>query len=257
MKARDIVDYMNGLFETKELDSFSNEASLTYDVNKEVKCIGYATNITLDVVDKAHQSGVDFLITHHDAWGFIYGLKEAVMDRLKEYDISHYFVHLPLDDAPFGTNSSLLKGLGLKEISKHCCYDGYCCGAIGEYEEGLGFEEFTKKFEGLLEEPALSWNFGKEKVKRVYVLCGAGGETDLMKEARELDVDVYITGEKNLYTVQYADLHKMNLIVGSHTFTEIFGVRNLMNLVKEAFPSISFVQIRENHLETRPMGTVK
>ena len=253
MKVIDIVRYLNSLFETRDLDSFSNEASLTYNANKEVKQVGYATNITLEVVDKAYKAGVDFLITHHDAWGFIYGLKEAVMDRLKDYGISHYFVHLPLDDASFGTNSSLLKGLGLKEVSKHCCYDGYCCGALGEYEEGIDFAEFTKKFERYLDEPSHAWHFGKEKVKRVYVLCGAGGETDLIKEALDLDVDVYVTGEKNLYTVQYAELEKLNLIVGSHTFTEIFGLRSMMDLLQSRFPALAIQQVQEVHIETAPL----
>ena len=49
------------------------------------------------------------MITHHDAWEFIYGLKETCKEKLFEYNISHYFNHLPLDDCDFGTNNSLIE----------------------------------------------------------------------------------------------------------------------------------------------------
>ncbi|MGS0972057.1 MAG: Nif3-like dinuclear metal center hexameric protein [Candidatus Izemoplasmataceae bacterium] len=252
MELKEIIRLIDNQFTTRKLTSFKEESGVTYDALKSISTIGYAVNITPEVVKKANEEQVDLLITHHDAWGFIDGLKDSVMTLLKEYGISHYFVHLPLDDASFGTNSSLLKKLKLEELSKHCCFDGYCCGALGEFKEVVTFEDFKKQFEGLLDEPSLSWAFGKKMIKKVYVLCGAGGEVELLKEALELNADVYITGEKNLYTLQYAKLNNLNLIVGSHTFTEIFGVSTLLERVKKEFKTIEVIEIKEDHIETQP-----
>ncbi|MFW6319237.1 MAG: Nif3-like dinuclear metal center hexameric protein [Bacillota bacterium] len=248
----ELVTFIDQQFKTRELSSYKTESGVTYDSGQSISNIGYATNITVDVVEKAKQQNVDLIITHHDAWDFIYGLKEAVMEKLKAYHISHYFTHLPLDDASFGTNSSLIKKLGLKEVSRHCHFDGYSCGALGTFDTPVAFKALVETFETLTEEPALTWNFGNKFVKTVYVVCGAGGETNLMKEALDLGADVYLTGEKVLYTMQYANLHNMNLIIGSHTFTELFGVESLMNIISNQFKSIEVKLIKEDHIETLP-----
>lgn len=60
---------------------------------------------------------------------------------------------------------------------------------------------------------------------------------------------MYITGEKILYTVQYAQFIGMNLIVGSHTFTEIFGVRTLSEKLKEKYSYLEIVELIEEHFE--------
>ena len=247
-----LIEFIDQQFEIRKLKSYTQESGVTYDSGKKIVKIGYATNITLDVVEKAKEQAIDLIITHHDAWDFIYGLKEKVTEKLKEYNISHYFNHLPLDDSPFGTNSSLLKELGLKEISRHCHFDGYSCGALGQFDFPILFKDLVDRFEVVTDEPSLSWEFGDKMIQTVYVVCGAGGETNLIKEGIDVGADVYLTGEKVLYTMQYADLHGINLIIGSHTFTEIFGVKSLVNIISNHFSSISIELIKEEHLETKP-----
>lgn len=63
-------------------------------------------------------------------------------------------------------------------------------------------------------------------MKRVGLVCGNGGPTACLKESVENKCDVYITGEHNLYTIQYAKFKGKNLIIRSHTFTEIFGIES-------------------------------
>ncbi|MGE7055402.1 hypothetical protein ACQKI4_22800 [Paenibacillus glucanolyticus] len=41
----------------------------------------------------------------------------------------------------------------------------------------------------------------------------------------------------------------MNIIVGSHTFTEIFGVRSLAQKLQERFRDIEVIQLTEEHIE--------
>lgn len=61
--------------------------------------------------------------------------------------------------------------------------------------------------------------------------------------------DVYIAGEKTLYTVQYARFINMNIIIGSHTFTEIFGIRSFAQKLQDKFKNLEIIQLNEEHIE--------
>lgn len=161
---------------------------------KVISRVGYSTNISPQIVKQAAKNKVDLIITHHDAWDFVFGMKEKCHSLLKEFGINHFFVHLPLDYAEFGTCNSLFKALGV-------------------------------------------------------IITGAGNSTINIRDAFNAGCDVYITGEKTLYTVQYAQFVGMNLIVGSHTFTEIFGVRALAEKIKELFSYLEIVELEEEHFE--------
>jgi len=191
----------------------------------------------------------DLLITHHDAWEEIYDLREACTEKLKEYGISHYYNHLPLDDCKFGTNDSLVEKLELKLIEKTHEWEGFLFGRVGEYEEEIEFSALVEKLETLLDEPVKSWQFNDRKVKRVGLVCGAGGQTACLKVAVDKGCDVYITGENDLYSIQYAQFKKLNLIIGSHTFIELFGIENLAMKLKDKFEELDVVRVYEAHLE--------
>lgn len=249
-KLEEIVKYIDSKFRTSNNDDYKEESGVTYNADMTIEKIGYATNLTPEVIKLATKQKVDLILTHHDAWEFIYGLKDECRRFLEEYGISHYYNHLPLDDCEFGTNSSLALELGLVEVKKVCEKDGYMCGVIGEYKEGKTFEEFLELAENKLEEKVQSWKFSGNRINRVCILCGAGHLTSDMKEAVGERCDLYITGEKMLYTVEYAKLNNMNLVVGSHTFIELFGVKSMAEMVLDQFANLEVVLLLEQHLET-------
>jgi putative NIF3 family GTP cyclohydrolase 1 type 2 len=80
-------------------------------------------------------------------------------------------------------------------------------------------------------------------------LCGGGGLTPDVKEAIDKQCDVYITGEKVLYTIEYAEFKNLNLIIGSHTFTELLGIESLALKIKEKYDDLEIFKIDEKHLE--------
>lgn len=249
MEVSYIVERINDLFNIINKEIYSSESGITYLANKKVKKLGYCVNLTLETIEEARNHGVDMMVTHHSAWEEIYGLKEACLEKLAEYDISHYYNHLPLDDCNFGTNDSLLKELSLKNIKRTHEWEGLYFGRMAEYDEAIEFNELEKNIENILEEPVKAWRFNDKKVKRVGLVCGNGGPTACLKEAVENNCDVYITGECNLYTIQYAQLKGMNLIIGSHTFTEFFGIQNLALKLNENIKELEVVRLNEEHLE--------
>lgn len=102
-----------------------------------------------------------------------------------------------------------------------------------------------------MEEPVKAWKFGDGVIKKVGLVCGGGGLTPDVKEAVERNCDVYITGEKVLYTIEYAKFARMNLIIGSHTFTEVFGIESLAIKIKEKYNNIEIIRLKEDHLEAQ------
>lgn len=48
--------------------------------------------------------------------------------------------------------------------------------------------------------------------------------------------------------MQHAKFKGINLIVGSHTFTEVFGVESLVLKLKERDNSIEITRLNEDHL---------
>lgn len=244
-----VISFIESNFDTRDRDNFKDESGITNDIDRAITKVGYATNLTPEVVDKAHRMGIDLILTHHDAWEFIFGLKEECNRLLKKYNIAHYYNHLPLDDAKFGTNSSVAKLLGLKELKKSCNAEGYLCSVIGEYEEELDFGDFVKLVEETLGEKVQKWKFNNKKIKKVYILCGAGHMTSDIKDAVEEDCDLYLSGEKILYSVEYARHTDLNMVIGSHTYIELFGVKSMAELITKEFKDIEVLQIQEEHLE--------
>lgn len=146
-----------------------------------------------------------------------------------------------------------MEKIGIDEISQFSFFDNVGIPGIGEFKEPIAFENLALRLSRLLNEPVRQWRNNNKKAKRVGVMTGAGHSTDYLKLAFDEGCDTYITGEASLYTIQYAQFAGMNLLVGSHTFTEIFGVETLAGKVKERHPEIEVMKLEESHFELNPI----
>lgn len=248
MDTRQFKEIITKLFPEKLLQEFADDYGFIYEANRSIQRIGYATNLSLEVIEDAHKSGVDLIVTHHDAWDFLHGLREACVGKLREYKISSFYIHAPLDFVEFGTSTSLMNVIGV-DVERYSIYDGGDLPGIGLCKPPISFESLLQSMRTSLQEPVRGWKNHDQPVKRVGILTGAGHTTDHLKWALEQGCDTYITGEATLYGIQYASFVGMNLIAGSHTFTEIFGMRTLAERIKELNSTVELVEIREAHFE--------
>ncbi len=243
---------INELFPIELLEEFNDDYGFTNTSNDMIKTIGFSTNLSIEVIEQAKAEQVDLIITHHDAWDFIYGLKDECTKRLKEYNISHFWIHGPLDYIEFGTCTSLMNRIGIDNIVRFSEYKSGSVPGIGEFDEAKSFEALVDRLGIELDEPVRAWKNNGNKVKKVGVLTGAGHSTDHIKFALEQGCDTYLTGEASLYSIQYARFARINLLVGSHTFTEMFGVESLVLKIAGLNKSISLIELREEHVEMNP-----
>jgi putative NIF3 family GTP cyclohydrolase 1 type 2 len=175
--------HMVSLFDAGQLEQAPDEWGFTWVNDRPVRRMGYCTNLTPEVAQEAVSEGVALVLTHHDAWPFLYGMRERCMEMLRPEGISHCFFHAPLDAADFGTSASLARRLGLRVTGRCLAYR-----------------------------------------------------------------DMFLTGEKVLYTVEYARFAGINLLVGSHTATELPGVEALARMVADDC-GIEAVRLTEAHRE--------
>jgi putative NIF3 family GTP cyclohydrolase 1 type 2 len=161
-------------------------------------------------------------------------MKEQCLSLLKENNIAHAFFHAPLDDAVFGTSSALADALKLTETYKEIPYgEIYLAGVIGVLENPIDFGQFEKSLSDILGEPIRAFKNNRKPVHKICVATGGGNMTTDIKIAVVNDCDTYITGEYSLYSQQYSKFAGINLMVGSHTNTEILGVFQLVNKLIE------------------------
>ncbi len=230
MRYQDIKTGLISLFRHDKLDGcMDSEWGFTNGTDREVTKIGYATNLTPETINEAVKYHAELIVTHHDAWGFIYGMKEKCLSLLKESDTAHAFFHAPLDDADFGTSSSLASALHLTNHRKAIPYEEkFLAGVIGTLEQSADFDEFGKRLSHILAEPIKTFKNNEKPIRKICVVTGAGNMTSDIKIAVDNHCDTYLTGEYNLYSQQYAKFAGINLMIGSHTNTEIFGVSELV-----------------------------
>ncbi|MFC2095981.1 Nif3-like dinuclear metal center hexameric protein [Candidatus Bipolaricaulota bacterium] len=245
----DLVEQIRLCFKPLCLGDYEGEFGFIVNSSSEIARVGYATNLDESTAEKATQEGVDALLTHHDAWGFLYELRTQVLATLKSASISHCFVHVPLDAAPFGTAASLAEELGLRLKTEFARYDGLACGRICEAPKPQTLDELTARLAEATRAGVRVWQNNTRAIRRVGITTGGGNLTDVLHEAADMGCDTYVTGETNLYTVQYARHRSMNLIVGTHTHTEFPGVESLCNKLRLS-TGLEFVPIREEDSET-------
>ena len=242
-------EHITSLFEEHLHKYGDDEYGFTHISKEEFHKIGYTTNLTLETIEEAYRNGVDMILTHHAPWSFLFGMEEACIKKLKQYEMNHFWIHLPLDFVKFGTCTSLFHEIEIDTILEYSTYEEEELPGIGEYEEEISFSNLVGKIEEKMEEKVKSWKNHDRPVKRIAILTGAGNSTNLIERALAKGCDTYITGEKTLYTVQHAKFKGINLIVGSHTFTEVFGVESLACKLKERDLAIEITRLNEEHLE--------
>ncbi|WP_078380792.1 Nif3-like dinuclear metal center hexameric protein [Sutcliffiella halmapala] len=242
------------LFKKEFLDAFEDEHGFTNKTNNSISRVGYSTNLSLETIDIAIKNKIDLMITHHDAWDFIYGLRDDCIKKLKEHSISHFWIHSPLDFIEFGTCTSLMKVLEIDTIKQYSRFTNGETPGIGEFNETVDFPILVDRMRTKLNEPVRAWKNNNKGVKKVGVLTGAGHSTNHIKFALEAGCDTYITGEATLYTIQYAQFVGINLLVGSHTFTEIYGVESLAKRIQEFNNDIEIMELREEHVEIKSLS---
>jgi dinuclear metal center YbgI/SA1388 family protein len=149
-----------------------------------------------------------------------------------ENDVALYSAHLPLDVHPkVGNNAKLVAALGLKSPQPFLEEKGQPVGLT--IRASLSRSELVRKLQKVLNGPVKVFDFGPKQTRSIGVVTGAAG-SQIYRVADE-GIDTFITGEAPHWAAVAAEELRMNLLLGGHYATEVFGVKALAARLSKRF----------------------
>jgi dinuclear metal center YbgI/SA1388 family protein len=233
----EIVSYTNDLLRIREVGDWDNALNgLQIENSGGVTRIGAAVDASTRVLEAAAKQNVDLLIVHHGLfWPGLQPVAGALRRQLKlafENNIALYSAHLPLDLHPrVGNNALLAAALALK--SNHPFFEekGQMIGI--KVRAALLRDDLDRKLRKVLGGPVKAFMFGPKRTGTIGIITGGAG-SEIYKVAQE-GIDTFITGEAPHWAAVAADELGMNLLLGGHYATEVFGVKALSTHLSNRF----------------------
>lgn len=225
----DIVSYADRYLRIRDVGDWENALNgLQIENSGRVTRIGAAVDVSTRVLTKAVKEDVDLLIVHHGLfWPGLQPVRGPLRRQLRiafENDVALYSAHLPLDiHSRIGNNAQLVAALGLKSAKPFLEEKGQSVGL--KVRASLPRNELTRKLEKALNAPIKVFGFGPKQTRRIGVVTGAAG-SEIYRVADE-GIDTFITGEAPHWAAVAAEEVGVNLLLGGHYATEVFGVKAL------------------------------
>ena len=233
----EIVSYTNRFLRIRDVGDWDNALNgLQIENSGGVTRIGAAVDGSTRVLTGAEERDVDFLIVHHGLfWPGLQPVRGALRRQLRiafEKDIALYSAHLPLDIHPrVGNNAQLVAALGLKSAQPFLEEKGQPVGL--RISASLPRSELVRKLEKALGGGIKAFDFGPKQSRAIGVVTGAAG-SEIYRVADE-EIDTFITGEAPHWAAVAAEEVGVNLLLGGHYATEVFGVRALAAHLSKRF----------------------
>jgi dinuclear metal center YbgI/SA1388 family protein len=233
----EIVSYTNRFLRIRDVDDWDNAFNgLQIENSGRVTRIGAAVDVSTQVLTEAQKRDVNFLIVHHGLfWPGLQPIQGALRRQLRlafENDIALYSAHLPLDIHPrVGNNAQLVAALGLKSAQPFLEEKGQPVGL--KIRVSLSRSELVRKLQKALNGPVKVFDFGPKRTRAIGIVTGAAG-SEIYRVAEE-GIDTFITGEGPHWAAVAAEEVGMNLLLGGHYATEVFGVKALAAYLSKRF----------------------
>jgi dinuclear metal center YbgI/SA1388 family protein len=224
-----IVSYTDRFLRIREVGDWDNALNgLQIENSGRVTRLGAAVDVSTRVLTEAAKKKVDLLIVHHGLfWSGLQPVRSALRRQLQlafENDIALYGAHLPLDIHPkVGNNVQLVAALGLRSAQPFLEEKGQPVGL--KVRVSMPRSELVRKLRRALNGPVKIFGFGPKQTRTIGIVTGAAGSE--IYEVAQDSIDTFITGEAPHWAAVAAEELGMNLLLGGHYATEVFGVKAL------------------------------
>ena len=241
MRKKSLTAFLCDYFDIGNIPDASQNG-LQVDCRKdEIRRIAFAVDASLESISAAAGRGADMLFVHHGLfWSHpltITGAHYARISALIRNGIALFAVHLPLDaHKEVGNNAVMAKTLGLAEVKGFDPRNGVAIGCIGVSREGLDIERCASILGFDRENDMKCLNFGKKVNKTIAIVSGAAA--DDVERAAEAGADLFISGEHSHIAFHAAKESGINMLLGGHYKSEVFGVKAAAAMLGERFPDL-------------------
>jgi len=244
-KIKEITDYLDSIISFKNSMSFDNCGLLIGNENEEVKKIGFALDLTKEVLKTAVDNNVNLVITHHPV--IFYPQKSFLAENIAyeccKKSVSVISCHTCFDAFNGGVSDILANTLGLINISTVETQDVPSCLRIGNIEE-INQDDFANNVSNILN-TTVRFVKGNRKIKKVAVCGGAGG--DYIQDAINNGADAYVTGDLSHHHLLLAQNQGLTLIGAGHYETENISMTKLIEIVKDKFDFLECIDLKMNN----------
>jgi dinuclear metal center YbgI/SA1388 family protein len=241
--ARDrIVAYLDQLLEPASYED-SCPQGLQVEGTPHVNKIVTGVSASLELFRQAEAKQADMVIVHHGLfWDqdsrTVRGFLKKRLAVLLANDISLVAYHLPLDGHPgFGNNALAARALGLMCLERFATV-----GHWGRYSEPLDVRVLFNKVKILYESNPLIFDYGPPSVEAVGIVSGGGARH--LREAIDLDLHCFITGEPVEAAMHLAKESRIHFVAAGHYATERLGIKVLGEQIAQEFGvEVEFVDL--------------
>ena len=235
MRAQELARECDQILGAKKFRDYPGAKNgLQVSHGRQVKKVGWSVDADLESIRKAGKEKVDFLIVHHGLfWGSSVLDRKMRVEKIREakrLGVAIYSSHLPLDAHPeLGNSIGLLRALGLGD-SKRKAFGVAMGRAIGWKVKGGRWKlrDMVNRMGRVTGRKAVVLGRGPKVCRKIGIVTGGFGDLDQVIKA---GVDTLVTGEVDYPTEVKARELGINLILGGHRETEVFGVRALAKCV--------------------------
>ncbi len=201
-----------------------------------VRRIAASVDASQASIDAAVAAGADLLLVHHglfwDGNQPLTGRRYRRVRSLLSADAALYSAHLPLDvHQEIGNNALLAGEMEIEIAGRVGDYKGEPLGVWGYLE--ISREALAARLDSVLGARIRLIPGGPEMVRKVGIITGGAG--GMIEAAREAGLDAFITGEGSHHNYFDAREGEINLYLGGHYATEVWGVRALARQLAERF----------------------
>jgi dinuclear metal center YbgI/SA1388 family protein len=233
-----IVSCTDNFLRIHEIGDWDNALNgLQIENSGRITRIGAAVDVSTRVLSEAAKKNIDLLIVHHGLfWPGLQPVRKGLRRQLQlafTNDIALYSAHLPLDVHPkIGNNAQLIAALGLKAPQPFLQEKGQPVGL--KVRASIPRGELVRHFRKALNNgPVKIFDCGPKQTHVIGVVTGGAG-SEIYRVAQE-DIDTFITGEAPHWAAVAAEELGMNLFLGGHYATEVFGVKALASHLSKRF----------------------
>ena len=237
-KVLDIINFTETFAPLDTQCEWDNSGLLVGNSNTEITKVLVCLDITHAVVKEAKNLGCELIISHHPV---IF----SPLSHIDTQDICYHLIreniaalclHTNLDKAKdTGVNTELAKALSLNNTEFYP--DDFLC--VGELLKEMSSDEFASYVKKALKCNGVKYT-KKDKIKRVAVSSGGGGEAVLLKS--KYNFDALVTGEIKHHLFLYASENSLCAVEAGHFNTEDIVVTPLTEKLSEKFPEVSFTK---------------
>jgi dinuclear metal center YbgI/SA1388 family protein len=234
----DIVTYTDRFLRIGEIGDWDNAVNgLQIENSGRVSRMGAAVDVSTRVLSEAAEKNIDLLIVHHGLfWPGLQPVRRALRRQLQlafANDIALYSAHLPLDVHPkVGNNAQLIAALGLKAPQPFLQEKGQPVGLKARVS--MPRDQLVRRLRKALNNgPIKIFDSGPKQTRVIGVVTGGAG-SEIYRIAQE-HIDTFITGEAPHWAAVAAEELGVNLVLGGHYATEVFGVKALASHLSKRF----------------------